>query len=76
MWKKGDSKMNNYKQQITEEFLNAIKRQFPDMDQIQLEQYGVAFQSGFNVGASCDSEAGRSFMFDYFTNLNNDNTIN
>jgi hypothetical protein len=68
--------MNNYKQHITEEFLSAIKRQFPNMDQIQLEQYEYAFQSGFNVGASCDSEAGRSLMFDYFTNLNNDNAIN
>jgi hypothetical protein len=68
--------MNNYKQQITEEFLSAIKRRFPDMDQIQLEQYEYAFQSGFNVGASCDNEAGRSLMFDYFINLNNDNALN
>lgn len=66
----------SYKQQVTEEFLAAIKRRFPDIDLALLDIYEYAFLIGFNVDASCDNEHGRQLMFDYIVNLYNENVLN
>jgi hypothetical protein len=62
--------MKNYREQITDEYISAIKRLFPYMDDIELEKFEAVFKAGFDAGCGSSSEIGQKMFISYFSNLN------
>lgn len=61
--------VKTYREQITGEYISAIKRAFPYMDEIELEKFELIFKSGFDAGSANTSEIGQQIFLSYFSNL-------
>jgi hypothetical protein len=61
--------MLSYRESVSNEYITAVSRRFPEMDVIELEKLELAFKAGFDAGTASNNELAETLFMTYFSNL-------